>query len=127
MIVSCIDWFRHESIRNISLQLLSEPYVLVNLIAFFTVLQIDLLFSSYYGQKLIVENERIADCLCSTDWYTKSIKIQKAGGLLVLRAQKRVGITAGKFYTLSYETYRQSLQSIFSYYLILRKVYGKSG
>lgn len=113
--------------KNFSKKLLSEPIVLVNLIAFFTVLQIDLLFSSYYGQKLIVENEKIAECLCLTDWYTKSKRTQLAGALMVLRAQKRVGITAGKFYTLSYETYRLSLQSIVSYYLILRRVYGKSG
>lgn len=120
------SWINQPSISHtISLQLLSEPFVLVNLISFFTVLQIDLLFSCYYGQKLSTENARIADCLCDTDWYSKSSKIQKASQLLILRAQKRVGITAGKFYMLSYETYRQSLQSIVSYYLILRKVYVK--
>lgn len=95
--------------------------------SFFTVLQIDLLFSCYYGQKLIEENAKIAVKLSQTNWYLKSLSVQKASQLMLLRAQKRVGITAGKFYTLSYETYRQSLQSIVSYYLILRKVYEKTG
>lgn len=59
-----------------------------------------------------------------TKWYEMDIKTRKTFVLMIQRSQKKVGVTAGKFYYLGHESFRQVLSNSFSFYLLLRNIYG---
>lgn len=63
----------------------------------------------------------MAIAIYSYPWYKEPVAIQKEIQLMILRSQKKIGITAAKFYFVDIERFGMVVQASYSYYLILKE------
>lgn len=57
------------------------------------------------GTKLIENSQDIALTVASLKWYNHAPAVRKSLLLIMLRAQRPVSVTAGKFYSVSLESF----------------------
>lgn len=60
---------------------------------------------SWFGSKLLQNSARVADTVYSISWYHNSVPLQKFVCLIMIRAQRPLGISAAKFYLISLESF----------------------
>lgn len=80
--------------------------------AFGAVLQ--LYIFCWASEQIKFEAGTIADAAYNIQWYSCPIAIQKTNKLIMVRAQKPVGVTAAKFYMISLQTF-QAVSSKLAY------------
>lgn len=104
---------------------MNDLNLLINLLLFLFAIQSDLIMISYYGQQIMdevrffnvdyplciffsfpsIKSFEVVNVIYSMSWYTKNDKIKKLLLFSIIRAQKQTGVTAGKFFYMSFESY----------------------
>ncbi|XP_058805763.1 uncharacterized protein LOC131672515 [Phymastichus coffea] len=74
----------------------------------------------FFGQRLINESEKISIKIYNTFWYLVNPKKIRALSYMINRSQTPLTLTAGKFTSLSAETYTTMMKTSFSYISVLR-------
>uniref|UniRef100_A0A7G3AA13 Odorant receptor n=1 Tax=Lutzomyia longipalpis TaxID=7200 RepID=A0A7G3AA13_LUTLO len=77
----------------------------------------------YYGNVLQESSQSISSGAFSSQWYREDAKYQKCILLMIMRAQKPLSLTAGKFSVVSLRSFTAILSTAFSYFTLLRSVY----
>ncbi|KAM7341760.1 odorant receptor 49b isoform 1-T2 [Cochliomyia hominivorax] len=78
----------------------------------------------WYANELKEQNLQIAAAAYETDWFTYPIPVQKNIQLLILRAQKPCSIKVGNMYLMTLELFQALLNASYSYFTLLKRVYG---
>ncbi|PSN33454.1 Odorant receptor 14 [Blattella germanica] len=76
----------------------------------------------YFGDKITQKSLEVQKVILSGQWYEKSIRFQKLMLILIMRAQKPVQLTGGKFFTASLETFSQVANKVYAYYTVLKQM-----
>lgn len=61
----------------------------------------------------------------NTKWYTQSPKVRRHFTFIMTCGQKRIGISAGKFYLISLNSFLSVVRAGISYFTLMRQVYSK--
>ncbi|KAG5676149.1 hypothetical protein PVAND_005999 [Polypedilum vanderplanki] len=86
----------------------------------FSLLIILFLFS-YFGSKLMNNSLDVSTRIGNISWYNvKSRNVQKYFILMMLRAQRKEGIKAGKFYFITFSSFLEAMNAIISYFSVLK-------
>ncbi|XP_046598492.1 odorant receptor 49b-like [Neodiprion lecontei] len=83
---------------------------------------VQLLICNWPPHDLMTESEAIADAAYFVPWYQWPSDLQKSIQIVILRAQKPVRLTAGKFMYLSLETFASMVSSAVSFFTVLRSL-----
>ncbi|XP_049825839.1 odorant receptor 2a-like [Aethina tumida] len=78
-----------------------------------------LFFYCYYGTLLYQESNNVIDAIYSGEWYELDEKCKRALVVLMVRAQKPFLLSAGKFFTVSLETFTVVLRRAYSLFAVL--------
>ncbi|XP_055545330.1 odorant receptor 85b-like [Wyeomyia smithii] len=78
----------------------------------------------YYGNKLIEASSQIAYSAFEGNWYKADARYQKSLLFVVTRAGKWQKLTAMKFSVVSLASYSAILSTSFSYFTLLKTIYG---
>ncbi|CAL1677721.1 unnamed protein product [Lasius platythorax] len=93
------------------------PYV-----SYLNALLFNTFFENWQGQKIIDCNEKVHESAYKLQWYRMPIVSQKLLIMIMMRSNKPLTITAGKFIVLSYVTFNAVMRTAFSYFTLLRSV-----
>ncbi|XP_053667101.1 odorant receptor 49b-like [Anopheles marshallii] len=77
----------------------------------------------YLGNQLSDESAHIARAVYECKWETLSSKTQKDLQLALARAQRPVGITAGKFCFMNMEQFAQVVKTTYSFFIVLKDLF----
>nr|XP_029719962.1 odorant receptor 85f-like [Aedes albopictus] len=83
----------------------------------------EMLAFSYFGSELTEISESLAHEIYSFRWYDAPMTVRKKVLLMSVRAQQIVGITALRFYYVSIEQFGQAVQTTYSFYLVMKKLF----
>uniref|UniRef100_A0A182JFC9 Uncharacterized protein n=1 Tax=Anopheles atroparvus TaxID=41427 RepID=A0A182JFC9_ANOAO len=105
----------HEGALNCAelLKILTAPILLLQLILCVLVWSSMLLYFT-------VSSSLVAQAVYDNGWETQSSAVQKELQLVLLRAQKPVGITAGKFCYMNMEQFGEIVKTTYSFFVIVR-------
>lgn len=102
-------------------QVFDDKLVLMKIGALCFVMKVNLFLFSFFGTKLMEESLSVSAEAASLSWFNiKSSRLQKYLTLIILRSQQPTGISAGKFCFITFKTYSEVLNTIVSYFSILR-------
>ncbi|PSN33445.1 hypothetical protein C0J52_21255 [Blattella germanica] len=59
----------------------------------------------YFGDKLTQKSLKVQEIALSTRWYDRSPRYKKLFHVLIMRTQKPIQLTGGKFFIASLETF----------------------
>ncbi|XP_038113196.1 odorant receptor 85b-like [Culex quinquefasciatus] len=76
----------------------------------------------YTGKRLNDLAAELSFVIYDTKWYDAPLDIQQNILLMLQMSQKRVGLTAGKFYYADMESFAELVNESYSYYLIMKKM-----
>lgn len=77
---------------------------------------------SFFGSKLLSHSAKIAETVYEIRWYNKPIPLQKYISLIMIRAQRPMGISAAKFYFISLQSFAKVCVA-FTFRFMLIKVF----
>ncbi|XP_062549006.1 uncharacterized protein LOC134213722 [Armigeres subalbatus] len=83
----------------------------------------EMLAFSFFGTELTDISESLAREIYSYRWYEAPISVQKKVLLMSVRSQQIVGITAFRFYYVSIEQFGKAVQTTYSFYLVMKKMF----
>ncbi|XP_014605632.1 PREDICTED: uncharacterized protein LOC106787618 [Polistes canadensis] len=113
----------HICLAGIHILLLSKQYDMVQLlkttVAFLVVLA-QLFLYSYTGEYLSTLSQDICNVIYQFPWYECSPSTIKNVTFIIMRAHEPLRLTAGKFYTMNLENFKNILKASFSYFSVLR-------
>ncbi|XP_077288108.1 odorant receptor 67c-like [Arctopsyche grandis] len=109
--------FLFQAIDNIS-----ETNQLIAFIGFAVGSWLQLFMISRFGQQIITESSDIADAAFGCAWFMYGKEFRKLVILIIQRAQKPLGLTAGKFFYISMESFSKISSATTSYFMLLRAV-----
>ncbi|KXJ80439.1 hypothetical protein RP20_CCG025037 [Aedes albopictus] len=112
LLISCLMMFYISSTYG--------PNV-VNMVILFAVLMVEVFAYCYNGDELSEKAAAVANSIYCYPWYLEPVPVQKAIQLMILRSQRKIGITAAKFYFVDIGRFGVVVQASYSYYLILKE------
>ncbi|GAB0093737.1 Odorant receptor [Sergentomyia squamirostris] len=77
----------------------------------------------YYGDTLVEDSQSLSWGAFSSQWYREDPQYQKYILMIIMRAQKPLSLTAGKFSMVSLRSFTAILSTAFSYFTLLRTLY----
>nr|CAD7449650.1 unnamed protein product [Timema bartmani] len=83
------------------------------------------LIATKIQDKDLRQSVEVGNAAFSSDWYNSSTTFKKSLMMMIMRAQKPVVLTAGRFGVLSLESFTGILQKAYSYFAVLREVVGE--
>ena len=89
----------------------------------FNVLMLQLYLFSYASDRLSQQAESILDAVYDSCWYEMPAKLRRDLYFMTMKANRPIYLTAGKFYDLSIENFKNILKASFSYFSILRVMF----
>uniref|UniRef100_A0A182XUL7 Uncharacterized protein n=1 Tax=Anopheles quadriannulatus TaxID=34691 RepID=A0A182XUL7_ANOQN len=92
----------------------------INLLVLFAFDTTETFAYCYFGEQLSNESARVAHTVYDSGWETQTPDVQKDLQLILARAQRPVGITAGKFCYMNMEQLGIIVKTTYSIYVILR-------
>ncbi|XP_048504948.1 uncharacterized protein LOC105685947 [Athalia rosae] len=87
---------------------------------------VQLFICNWPSDTLSLESEAIARAVYSLPWYQWSNGMKRSVNITIMRAQKPVRLTAGKFIYLSLETFASMTSTAVSFFTMLRSLYTTS-
>ncbi|XP_050305474.1 odorant receptor 49b-like [Anthonomus grandis grandis] len=96
-------------------------FLSVGSIILLVVVQIFIL--AWSANEITVEGLGIADAICASNWNDQSPKVQKLFIIMILRAQKPLGLTAGPFFQMTTKTALMTLKVAYSYISLMMQNY----
>ncbi|XP_052863138.1 odorant receptor 4-like [Anopheles cruzii] len=76
----------------------------------------------WYAEEMTEEAAMVADHIYNIPWYLGDIRLQKMFLTLMVKAQKPTGVTAGKFYLITLQSFQQIIRASYSYFTLLSTV-----
>ncbi|XP_047121950.1 odorant receptor Or2-like [Schistocerca piceifrons] len=95
---------------------------LVRLQAYLAVVVYEIFMYCWFGDDIMYQNSRLVNSVYTCGWPGAPQKLQKALIIILLRAQRPLGVTAGKFYRVSRETFVSLMKASYSYYALLNQM-----
>uniref|UniRef100_A0A0U4VTA3 Putative odorant receptor n=1 Tax=Reticulitermes speratus TaxID=60591 RepID=A0A0U4VTA3_9NEOP len=77
------------------------------------------------GSNLMMQSEAVFKAVYESDWYNQSQRYKYCTRMMIMRGQRPVKITAGRFGTLSLPLFASMLRSSYSYLALLRQMHEK--
>ncbi|XP_032669934.1 odorant receptor 4-like [Odontomachus brunneus] len=102
---------------------LDSNLVLVKITPYYIVVNVEAFILCFTGEYLTSKSKHISQFAYASLWYELKPTESKILMLLILRSQKQLTITAGKFVELSLESFTQILKASASYMSVLRVMY----
>ena len=84
------------------------------------VLLIQLFAYSYVGEYLKTQTESVGNSVYFCTWYDMPKNVSKDIIFIIMKSQRPVLLTAGKFFVINMETYMSILKTSMSYLSVLR-------
>ncbi|XP_051156137.1 uncharacterized protein LOC127278447, partial [Leptopilina boulardi] len=78
---------------------------------------------NYIGENVINRSMAIGDKVYDIDWYNCNPKLIRSLMLIIIRSQKPLKLTAGKFFPMSLFTFKSIFMSALSYATVLQAIY----
>ncbi|KAG8037041.1 hypothetical protein G9C98_004363, partial [Cotesia typhae] len=78
-----------------------------------------LFYSSFQGQILITQSEKVFYSVYTCDWYNLPNYHQKLLNIILLKSVKPFTVSAGKLYILSMDTFSIVLKNAMSFFTVL--------
>ncbi|XP_052896827.1 putative odorant receptor 92a [Anopheles moucheti] len=95
----------------------------INVGVLFASIFIEMMCFSYLGNQLTEENATISNSAFNCRWYEEPIVIRKYFLRIILQADRKATITAGRFYNVNIVTFAQLIKSSYTYYMIMKKLF----
>uniref|UniRef100_A0A1Y9HAW6 Uncharacterized protein n=1 Tax=Anopheles farauti TaxID=69004 RepID=A0A1Y9HAW6_9DIPT len=86
----------------------------------FILLTVETFGFCYFGTDLTAESLSVARAAYGCYWYNRSVSIQRKLRMILQRAQKPVGISAGKFCFVDVEQFGNMAKTSYSFYIVLK-------
>ncbi|XP_063983124.1 odorant receptor 94a-like [Diachasmimorpha longicaudata] len=74
----------------------------------------------YMGQNLEDEGVNLSDAFYNNNWTNLPVSVQKSFLICIIHSQRRLQLTAGKFYKFSLNSFTRTMKSIIAFYSMLR-------
>ncbi|XP_049765577.1 odorant receptor Or2-like [Schistocerca cancellata] len=95
---------------------------LVKLDGYLVVVVYEIFMYCWFGDDIMYQNSRLVNSVYMCGWPGAPQKMQKALIIILLRAQRPLGVTAGKFYHVSRRAFVSLLKASYSYYALLNQM-----
>ncbi|XP_017768574.1 PREDICTED: odorant receptor 46a-like [Nicrophorus vespilloides] len=113
----CNTWFQFQ---------LAEDLLNVIFLIFYTAsLLTQLGIYCLYGNNLMLKSEEIKDACYMSQWYNCDNTARKTLMIIMERSKRPTVLTAGKFSILGLAAYSNLLQSSYSYFALMNRLYGQ--
>ncbi|EDS41940.1 conserved hypothetical protein [Culex quinquefasciatus] len=87
------------------------------------ILAFEMLAFSFFGSELTHVSSSVATEIYNFRWYDAPLAIQRKVLLISVRSQRIVGVTAFKFYYVTIEQFGKAVQTTYSFYLVMKKLF----
>nr|QNH68030.1 odorant receptor 3 [Apriona germarii] len=94
----------------------------ISMCFYLTLLMYQLFCYCWYGNEIMVQSAKFSEELYNSDWLVLNISTKKSLLLMMMRAQRPVKFTAGKFVLLSLQTFMAIVRGSASYFMVLRQM-----
>uniref|UniRef100_A0A182J3U7 Uncharacterized protein n=1 Tax=Anopheles atroparvus TaxID=41427 RepID=A0A182J3U7_ANOAO len=91
-----------------------------NVAVLFVLLTVETFGFCFFGTDLTTESLNVARAAYGCSWYQRSASMQKKIRMILQRAQKPVGISAGKFAFIDVELFGKMVKMSYSVYIVLK-------
>ncbi|XP_015602816.1 odorant receptor 13a isoform X1 [Cephus cinctus] len=105
----------------------TNQYKLVKYFSYLLMALFQLLLFCWPGDQLLLQSGKVCQSAYFTKWYQFGKERRGEIQLMLLRSQKLIGITAGKFYLMSLENFNVILSTSMSYFMVLRSFNSSEG
>nr|QAB43887.1 olfactory receptor OR8 [Oedaleus asiaticus] len=95
---------------------------LVKLQGYLIVVVYEIFMYCWFGDDVMYQSSRLLESVYTCGWPGAPPSLQKALVVVLLRARRPLGLTAGKFYHVSRETFLQLINAAYTYYALLRQM-----
>nr|QJX74300.1 odorant receptor 20 [Ceracris kiangsu] len=95
---------------------------LVKLQGYLVVVVYEIFMYCWFGDDVMYQNSRLATSVYTCGWPGAPQKLQKALIIILMRAQRPLGVTAGKFYYVSRGAFVSLMKASYSYYALLNQM-----
>ncbi|XP_049792286.1 odorant receptor Or2-like [Schistocerca nitens] len=117
-VIICVTLYQSsKNTENIAALLMLQLYL--------GVIIYEIFMYCWYAQDILYQNSRLAKSAYSCGWPGAPLKLQRALVFIICRTQRPLGLTAGKFYYVSRETFVRLMSASYSYYALLNQVNDK--
>nr|QUP79567.1 odorant receptor 7 [Monochamus saltuarius] len=96
----------------------------ISMCFYLTLLMYQLFCYCFYGNEIMVQSEKFSEVLYNSDWLVLNNSTKKSLLLMMMRAQRPIKFTAGKFALLSLQTFMAIVRGSASYFMVLRQMSG---
>ncbi|XP_077290349.1 odorant receptor Or1-like [Arctopsyche grandis] len=86
---------------------------------FFTVVS-EFLVQCYAGNELTLQASGLSESAYDCQWYTSNIHFKRMTLILMIRAQKPLKVTAGKFFSISTASFVTIMKGAYSFFAVIR-------
>ncbi|XP_018564808.2 odorant receptor Or1-like [Anoplophora glabripennis] len=94
----------------------------ISMCCYLTLLMYQLFCYCFYGNEIMVQSEKFSEALYNSDWLVLDNSTKKSLLLMMMRAQRPIRFTAGKFALLSLQTFMAIVRGSASYFMVLRQM-----
>ncbi|KAJ9587565.1 hypothetical protein L9F63_018996 [Diploptera punctata] len=77
----------------------------------------------WFGTEMIQEGLAVEHAVYGCKWYERPTNFRRLLGMVLMRAQKPVLLTAGQFYDVSLTSFTQMLNAVYTYFAVLKQLY----
>nr|ALD51499.1 odorant receptor 34 [Locusta migratoria] len=117
-VIICVTLFQSsKNTDNIAALLLLQAYLGVVIYEIF--------MYCWYADDILYQSSRLAMSAYACNWPGAPPQLQRALVFIIRRTQRPLGLTAGKFYYVSRETFVRLMSASYSYYALLNQVNDK--
>ncbi|XP_050083318.1 odorant receptor 49b-like [Anopheles aquasalis] len=96
---------------------------LMNMFLLFLFVSIETFGYCYLGTKLSDESINVGQAVYGIEWYTLDCRMQRNIGFMIMRSQRRVGVTAAKFCFVDMEQFGTMLNMSYSFFVVLKDAF----
>lgn len=68
---------------------------------------------------------KVPAAIWNAKWYTQNAKVRRHFLLMMAYGQETIGVSAGKFYLISLNSFLQVVRAGISYFTLMRQIYTK--
>ncbi|XP_068081897.1 odorant receptor 49b-like [Anabrus simplex] len=94
---------------------------MVTVLGILTYASVELFMFCWFCEQLSSEGVAVQQAAYDSEWYNASLRYRHLVRFLIQRAQRPPEITAGKFFALSLERFKQVVQVSYSYFTVLMR------
>ncbi|PSN37988.1 Odorant receptor 36 [Blattella germanica] len=77
----------------------------------------------WFGTVMIQEGLAVEQAVYDCKWYERPTNFRRLLGMVLMRSQKPVRLTAGQFYDVSLTSFTQMLNAVYTYFAVLKQLY----